>query len=66
MTALALYRNRGWLSFVPQMLCLGFSLTVLHPFKFLAKFNLLPTTFAPKVELEKIVRDHGWDKQRKQ
>jgi hypothetical protein len=31
-------------------------------FQYLARFNILPTTFAPKVEIEKIVKDHGWDK----
>lgn len=30
--------------------------------KYLAKFNILPATFPPKVELEKIIKDQGWDK----
>lgn len=31
-------------------------------FKYLARFKALPSTFGPKVEIEKIVKDNGWDK----
>jgi hypothetical protein len=31
-------------------------------FQFLTKFNILPATFAPKVEVDKLVKDQGWDK----
>ena len=31
-------------------------------FKFLARFNILPATFASKVELENVIKDQGWDK----
>jgi len=31
-------------------------------FKYLARFKALPGTFGPKVEIEKIVKDNGWDK----
>ncbi|MGD0091334.1 MAG: DUF1080 domain-containing protein [Planctomycetota bacterium] len=31
-------------------------------FKYLAKFNIVPADYAPKVELEKIIKDQGWDK----
>ncbi len=33
-------------------------------FRFLTRFKILPADFAPKVEIEKIVRDNGWDKRR--
>lgn len=33
-------------------------------FQFLAKFNILPGTFGPKTDLEKIIKDQGWDKKR--
>jgi hypothetical protein len=31
-------------------------------FQYLTKFNLLPATFALKVEIEKFVKEQGWDK----
>jgi hypothetical protein len=31
-------------------------------FQYLARFNILPAAFAPKVEIEKIIKDRGWDK----
>ncbi|HEX2972190.1 MAG TPA: family 16 glycoside hydrolase [Tepidisphaeraceae bacterium] len=31
-------------------------------FQYLARFNIIPATFGPKVELEKIIKDQGWDK----
>jgi len=34
-------------------------------FAYLVKFNVLPATFGPKVEIEKIVKDQGWDKNKK-
>jgi len=30
--------------------------------QFLTRFNILPATFAPKVEVDKLVKDQGWDK----
>jgi hypothetical protein len=33
-------------------------------FKFLAKFKVLPADFEPAVEIEKIIKDQGWDKKR--
>ena len=30
--------------------------------QFLARFNALPGAFAPKVEIEKLIKDQGWDK----
>jgi hypothetical protein len=30
--------------------------------QYLTKFTILPATFAPKVEVEKFVKDQGWDK----
>jgi hypothetical protein len=33
-------------------------------FKFLAKFKVLPADFAPAMEIEKIIKDQGWDKKR--
>jgi hypothetical protein len=34
-------------------------------FVFLVKFNILPATFGPKVELESFVKAQGWDKGKK-
>jgi hypothetical protein len=36
--------------------------SVRDAFKFLARFNALPATFGPKVELENLIKDQGWDK----
>ena len=30
--------------------------------QYLSRFNALPDTFAPKAEVEKLVKDNGWDK----
>jgi len=35
---------------------------VSNAFKFLAKFNVLPATFPPKVEIEGIIKEQNWDK----
>ncbi|MEY4485235.1 MAG: hypothetical protein RL693_2687 [Verrucomicrobiota bacterium] len=32
--------------------------------EYLAKFKIVPDTFAPKVELAKLVKDHEWDKKK--
>ncbi len=34
-------------------------------FKFLAKFKILPATFGPAVEIEKMIKDQGWDKKKR-
>ncbi len=35
---------------------------VSNAFKFLAKFNVLPATFPPKVEIEGLIKEQQWDK----
>ena len=30
--------------------------------KYLARFKVIPETYGPKVEIEKIILDQGWDK----
>jgi len=35
---------------------------VSNAFKFLAKFNVLPATFPPKVEIEGLIKEQHWDK----
>ncbi|MGH7970698.1 MAG: hypothetical protein ACREIC_18380, partial [Limisphaerales bacterium] len=32
--------------------------------RYLAKFNIIPDDAEPKVQLEEIVKEHGWDKKR--
>jgi len=34
-------------------------------FQYLAKFNIVPAGFAPKADLDRIVKAHGWDKEKK-
>lgn len=31
-------------------------------FRYLARFNIVPATFAPKAELETLIKEKGWDK----
>jgi hypothetical protein len=31
-------------------------------FKYLARFKIVPDTFAPKAEIEQIIKGQGWDK----
>jgi hypothetical protein len=31
-------------------------------FQFLARFNVLPASFGPKVELETLIKEQKWDK----
>jgi hypothetical protein len=33
-------------------------------FKYLARFRIMPSSFAPAVTLDKIIKDHGWDKKK--
>jgi hypothetical protein len=33
-------------------------------FQFVTKHKILPETFGPKADLEKIIKDQGWDKKR--
>jgi len=33
-------------------------------FKYLARFKIVPDTFAPRAEIEQIIKDQGWDKKR--
>jgi hypothetical protein len=39
-------------------------MSVNSAFQYLGKFNLIPATFGPKADLEKIIKDQGWDKRR--
>jgi hypothetical protein len=34
-------------------------------FKYLVKFNILPVDFGPNADIEKLVKDQGWDKNKK-
>ncbi|MCL5097975.1 MAG: DUF1080 domain-containing protein, partial [Candidatus Omnitrophica bacterium] len=33
-------------------------------FDYLVKFNILPATFEPKVQVEQIIKNQGWDKKK--
>jgi hypothetical protein len=33
-------------------------------YRYLARFNLIPATFGPKVQIEQIIKDQNWDKKR--
>jgi hypothetical protein len=38
---------------------------VFGPVKYMVRWKFLPETFPAKVEIEKIIKDNGWDKEKK-
>ena len=38
---------------------------VRNSFRYLARWKVIPADYAPKVEIDQLVKDHGWDKQPK-